>query len=102
MREIAGCSVHVDSPVCKAVSVPDTKIFAIDVSFAALPDGAERNYLNAQPTSFVLPPEAVDRLRAAAGAVIAKSPEFRRLLDDVGAKFVVDPSGAKSPAGRAP
>ena len=46
----------------------------------------ERDYLNLQPTSFVLPPEAVDRLRAAAGTIILASPEFQRLLKDVGAK----------------
>jgi hypothetical protein len=33
-------------------------------------DKAERDYLNQQPTSFVLPAEAVDRLRAAAGTII--------------------------------
>ena len=51
-------------------------------------DKAERDYLNQQPTSFVLPAEAVDRLRAAAGTIILASPEFQRLLKDVGAKVV--------------
>ena len=46
---------------------PDVDIYAIDVSFAALKDKAEFEYLNGLPTSFVLPDEAVDRLRAAAG-----------------------------------
>ena len=53
---------------------------------------AERDYLNLQPTSFVLPPEAVDRLRAAAGTIILASPEFQRLLKDVGVKVFVDPA----------
>jgi NTE family protein len=66
-------------------------IYAIDVSFAALTDKAEFDYLNQQPTSFVLPPEAVDRLRAAAGKIILASPEFRRLLKDIDAKIVADP-----------
>ena len=60
------------------------------MSFAALPDKAEREYLNKQPTSFVLPAEAVDRLRAAAGTIIVASPEFQRLLKDVGAKVIGD------------
>jgi len=64
--------------------VPDAEIYAIDVSFAALPDRAEFDYLNRQPTSFVLPDEAVDRLRAAAGRIIMASPEFQRLLKDAG------------------
>ena len=38
-----------------AIRVPEAEIYAIDVSFAALPDPAERAYLNQQPTSFVLP-----------------------------------------------
>jgi NTE family protein len=60
------------------------EIYAIDVSFAALKDKDELAYLNQQPTSFVLPDEAVDRLRAAAGTIIMDSPEFQRLLKDVG------------------
>jgi len=72
------------------------------VSFANLPDVKERDYLNLQPTSFVLPPEAVDRLRAAAGTIILASPEFQRLLKDFGAKVVVDPSAPGRPAAKAP
>ena len=78
--------------------VPQAEIYAIDVSFAALTDKAERDYLNQQPTSFVLPAEAVDRLRAAAGTIILASPEFQRLLKDVGAKVVADPrAGERQP-----
>ena len=99
-RNLAGCSTNKDSPVCAAIRVPQAEIYAIDVSFAMLPDAKERDYLNQQPTSFVLPPEAVDRLRAAAGTIILASPEFQRLLKDVGAKVVVDPSaGAGAVAG---
>ena len=52
----------------------------------------------------MLPPEAVDRLRAAAGTIIAASPEFQRLLDDLGAKVVVDakPAVPATPAVKAP
>ena len=80
--------------------MPDAEIYAIDVSFAALKDKAELDYLNEQPTSFVLPAEAVDRLRAAAGTIIMESPEFQRLLKDVGGKLVVEertPSGVNAP-----
>jgi len=100
IRELAGCSAKPDSPVCAAVRVPQAEIYAIDVSFAALADKAERAYLNEQPTSFVLPAEAVDRLRAAAGTIIVESPEFQRLLKDVGAKVVgAKPSGAGATPG---
>ncbi len=92
IRNLAGCSTNKDAPVCAAVRPPDAELYAIDVSFAGVNDPAERLYLNQQPTSFVLPPEAVDRLRAAAGKIIIASPEFQRLLKDVGAKIVADPS----------
>ena len=77
--------------------MPNAEIYAIDVSFAALKDKAELDYLNQQPTSFVLPPEAVDRLRAAAGTIIMDSPEFKRLLKDVGARIVVNPPRTTTP-----
>ena len=70
---------------------PDVDIFAIDVSFAALKDKAEFEYLNGLPTSFVLPDEAVDRLRAAAGTIIMASPEFQSLVKEVGARIVAEP-----------
>jgi len=43
--------------------------------FPALKDKADLAFLNQQPTTFVLSDEAVDRLRAAAGTIIADSPE---------------------------
>jgi NTE family protein len=69
------------------------------VSFPVLKDKVELDYLNQLPTTFVLPPEAVDRLRAAAATIIADSPEFKRLLKDVGAKLVTPPPAAASAAG---
>ena len=59
---------------------PNIDIYVIDVSFAVLKDAAERDYLNSLPTSFVLPPEAVDRLRAAARAAILEDPDIQRLM----------------------
>jgi NTE family protein len=96
IRNSAAMAANKDPAVAKAVRVPNAEIYAIDVSFAALKDKAEFDYLNQQPTSFVLPPEAVDRLRAAAGTIIMASPEFQRLLKDVGAKVVAEPTAAGS------
>jgi len=100
LRDLARCSTdNKDAAVCAAIRAPQAKIYAIDVSFPALKDKAERDYLNQQPTTFVLPPEAVDRLRAAAGTIIAASPEFQRLLKDAGATVVADPpAGGAAPA----
>ncbi len=61
------------------------------MSFAALEDKAEFEYLNNLPTSFALPSEAVDRLRAAAGTIILSSPEFKRLVKDAGFDLATDP-----------
>jgi NTE family protein len=72
------------------VNAPNADIYVIDVSFRALKNKAERDYLNQLPTSFVLPGEAVDRLRAAAASAILESPDFREMLKDAGAK-IVDP-----------
>ena len=95
----AAMASNKDPAVAKAVRVPNADIDAIDVSFAGLTDKAEFDYLNNQPTSFVLPPEAVDRLRAAAGTIIQASPDFQQLLKDVGARIVGDPKAlATKPA----
>ena len=79
-------------------NVPDMEIYAIDVSFTAVKDAAEHDYLNDLPTSFVLSDEAVDRLRAAAGTIIEESPEFQRLLKDIGARTLPAPAMSKAPA----
>lgn len=75
-------------------NAPNAKLYAIDVSFAALNDKTERAFLNELPTSFVLKDDEVDRLRAAAGRIIADSPDFQRLLEDIGARLVAEPGKA--------
>ena len=100
----AAMAANKDPAVAAALRVPNAEIYAIDVSFAALKDKAELDYLNQQPTSFVLPAEAVDRLRAAAGTIILASPDFQRLLKDIGASIVTDPprsgTAATEPVGK--
>jgi NTE family protein len=98
IRNSPAYAANKDPKVASALRVPAAEIYAIDVSFSALKDKAEFDYLNLQPTTFVLPPEAVDRLRAAAGTIIMASPEFQRLLKDVGARIVAEPSATGSPA----
>ena len=82
--------------VAAALNIPQAEIYTIDVSFSALKDKAEQEYLNEQPTSFVLPPEAVDRLRSAAGVIIQNSPEYQRLLKDLKLKAVTEPAPLSS------
>jgi len=97
IRASAAFTSSEDPAVAQLVNAPNVDLYAIDVSFSALDDPAEVEYLNNLPTSFVLPPEAVDRLRSAAGAIIRSSPEFKRLLKDAGAELVTQPAEAKEP-----
>jgi NTE family protein len=90
LRVLAGCASGKASPVCAAIRVPAARIYAIDVSFAALKDTAELDFLNRQPISFLLPAEAVDLLRAATATIIVEPPDFQRLLKEAGVKIVPD------------
>jgi NTE family protein len=94
LRASAAFAANKDPAVTAALRTPDVTIYAVDVSFAALKDKAELDYLNELPTSFYLPDEAVDRLRAAAGKAIMASPDFQRLLKDLGARIVTAPPRA--------
>ena len=62
------------------VNAPNADIYVVDVSFKALQDKSERDYLNQLPTSFVLTSEAVDRLRAAARTLILNSPDLQQAM----------------------
>jgi NTE family protein len=70
IRDSAAFASNKDPALANVVNVPNIAIYAIDVSFSELHDKAEFDYLNDLPTSFSLPPEAVDRLRAAAGKIV--------------------------------
>jgi NTE family protein len=97
IRNSAAMAANKDPAVADALRIPDIAIYAIDVSFAALQDKAEFEFLNQLPTSFTLPAEAVDRLRAAAGTIILASPEFQRVLNDAGATLVPQPATSPAP-----
>ena len=94
LRNSAAFAANKDPAVAAALRVPAAEIYAIDVSFSALKDKKEFDYLNMQPTTFVLEPEAVDRLRAAGGKIIMESPEFKRLLKDLDIRIVDSPAAA--------
>jgi len=97
----SGAIVDNGNPVlAEVMRAPKLEIYVVDVSFAELDDAREREYLNEQPTSFVLPSEAVDRLRAAAGRIVLASPDFQRYLKDLGVRVVKmpTPAGKRAPA----
>ena len=62
----------------RADALPQVEFALVDVSFEAVADPALRESLQGLPTTFALPDEAVDRLRAAAAQVLRESPAFRR------------------------
>jgi NTE family protein len=64
-------------------SCGDIEFYLVEVNFSALDDEAERSYFKRLPTSFVLKPEEVDRLRGAARRILANSMEFQRLVKDL-------------------
>jgi NTE family protein len=78
------------------------EFYAIEVSFDALRDAAERESLGRLPTRFALSDDAVDRLRTAARTVLLESNEFARLLRDLGGEMRDYPGPAvlPGPAGR--
>ena len=65
-------------------AVPKVNLEVVDVSFDALQDPEEQDYLMNLPTSFVLPEEGVDRLRQAAGQVLRQSKNFAAVLEVMG------------------
>jgi NTE family protein len=64
-------------------AVPALSFDAIDVSFDSIADPTEQRYFMDLPTSFVLPPEAVDRLRELGGRLLRESPTYRGLLKEI-------------------
>jgi NTE family protein len=64
-------------------AVPKLSFDAIDVSFDIIENPDERRYFMNLPTSFVLPPEAVDRLRELGGRLLRESPTYQDVLKRV-------------------
>jgi NTE family protein len=98
IRDSPAFAKNKDAKIANVVNVPNADIHTIDVSFQALKDKSERDFLNQLPTSFVLPDEAVDRLRAAAATILLASPELREVLKEAGASIVDAPMTATQPA----
>lgn len=102
IRASAALSANPDPALTEAMHAPDTELYVVDVSFQALEDTNELEYLNNLPTSLALPDAAVDRLRAAARKILLASPEFQRLLRDAGARVVTEPCTTNDPTASPP
>jgi NTE family protein len=82
IRDSGAFSKDNGPPMTEIMNAPNADIYVVDVSFKSLQDKPERDYLNQLPTSFTLPSEAVDRLRAAAQTLILNSPDLHQALKD--------------------
>ena len=89
IRDSAAFDKARDPTVGWVANAPNADIYAIEVSFRVLTDKKERDYFNQLPTSFALPADAVDRLRAAAKRIILESPDFQQMLK-ISRREVVD------------
>src|SRR4029077_19454225 len=89
IRDSAAFDKKRDPAVGWVANAVNADIYAIEVSFQALSDKKERDYLNQLPTSFTLPADPVDRLRAAAKNIILASSDFQQLLE-ASPRHVVD------------
>ena len=64
-------------------SCGDIEFYLVQVKFDAMNNETERTYFKRLPTSFVLKPDEVDKLRDAARRILTESKEFQRLLQDL-------------------
>ncbi len=64
--------------------VPKVDIQIVDVAFDAIRDADQRAHFMNLPTSFVLPPEDIDRLREMAGLLLRQSPDYATLVREMG------------------
>jgi NTE family protein len=71
---------RLDAGARRGDALPVVEFSIVDVSFEAVADPALRESLQSLPTTFALPDEAVDRLRAAAAQVLRESSAFRRFV----------------------
>jgi NTE family protein len=70
-------------PVRPGGELAPVEFSVVDVSFDAVADAGLREYLQNLPTSFALPGEAVDRLRAAGAQLLREAPAFRKLVEEL-------------------
>jgi NTE family protein len=69
--------------------------YMIHLNFAALPDKAERDYFYTIPTTLSLPQKQVDRLRDVAARLLYASPDFQRLVADMGGRVSSIPASTR-------
>lgn len=83
LRRYAGEWTYED----EAAGKKPIEIHIIHVTFASLPDKAEREYFQGIPTALTLPDEQVDKLREVAGKLLYLQESFHKLVKDLGGKM---------------
>ena len=63
----------------------DMPLHIIPVSFQMVSDPVQRKALEGIPTTLYLPPKQIRLLREVAGKLVRESPDFQRLMQDIGA-----------------
>ena len=88
MRLINGCKAlaQATQPPC-ALDIPapaQVEFYPIEVAFEYIDDASERAWFRNLPTTFELPRETVDRLRAVGRRILDEDAQYGRLLQDLG------------------
>src|SRR5262245_6419075 len=81
-------------------SVPRITFDAIDISFDAIEDPAERREFMEMPTTFVLPAESIDRLRELGGPLLRVSRPYQVLLQRIAELAKHDTPPSEEPIAR--
>jgi NTE family protein len=79
-------------------AAPGRSAHLVEVSFEGIPDPVERRSFYELPTSFALEPEQVDRLRQIAGRLLRGSPEFRKVVGELGGATAAPKTASRDPA----
>ena len=67
-----------------AASDAAPRFYFIDVSLQGIADETERNAFQSIPTALTIDPATVDRLRSVARKLLLESPDFKKLVADLG------------------
>lgn len=62
------------------------RFYFTDVGFARIDSDEEREFFQTIPTSFTIPAETIDRLRAIGGVLLESDPAFQQLIAEIGVK----------------
>src|SRR5262249_39099187 len=81
-------------------AVPRITFDAIDVSFDAIEDPAERREFMEMPTTFFLPAESIDRLRELGGRLLRNSRAYQVLLERIAELANLDTPRPEKPIAR--